>query len=134
MVLAAYFKQDGLCVYCKGSVNDRNATWEHVIPRGWGGPESGYNIVLACEQCNGLKSGIESYITNQLDRSLDLTSRGALFMLRCAKLFRSSNKSVEFRMRYFHMAHDMLRAVDYHMEVAGKAVPAIPKSERSKFF
>lgn len=38
------------CVYC-GSMED--LTTDHLIPRSRGGDESGDNVVLACQSCNG---------------------------------------------------------------------------------
>lgn len=134
LVIAAYKKQEGLCLYCMDDVDESNSTWEHVIPRAWGGPASGCNSVLACEPCNNLKSQVESIVSNSLDKDLPLTSKAALFILHCSVRFRTNTqKSVLWRARYFRMAHHMLEMVDYHEAHIGSRIPDIPAKLRSKF-
>lgn len=40
------------CAYC-GSTND--LSWDHLIPRSKGGPDTADNHVLACKRCNSSK-------------------------------------------------------------------------------
>jgi len=134
VVIAAYKKQKGLCPYCTNDVDETNSTWEHVIPRAWGGPANGYNSVLACEPCNSLKSQVESVVSNSLDKDLPLTSKAALFILHCSIRFRTNtSKSTLWRVRFFRMAHHMLEMVDYHEAHLGNDIPDLPAKLRPKF-
>ncbi|MCB0319245.1 MAG: HNH endonuclease [Bdellovibrionales bacterium] len=45
------------CQYCSTSLNSKNATLDHVIPRSQAGTTSWENIVLACAPCNRKKGG-----------------------------------------------------------------------------
>jgi hypothetical protein len=49
-------RQDGECIYCDKqfdyNVQARRPTFDHIIPGAWGE----FNLVLACEACNGAKS------------------------------------------------------------------------------
>lgn len=48
----AVLQRDGrLCVYCAG----RADTVDHVLPRCRGGGDNWFNLVAACQACNGLK-------------------------------------------------------------------------------
>lgn len=133
LVFACYHSQNGECYYCPSAITPHNATWEHVIPRGWGGPNTDYNLVLACEECNKMKSRIESFITNQMGKHLDLTSRAALFLLRCSRLFRTVDAPADRKVHYFRMAEAMLRTVDHHLQVQAHEVPRVPRKMRGKF-
>jgi 5-methylcytosine-specific restriction endonuclease McrA len=49
---AAVLLRDGrLCVYCGG----RADTVDHILPRCRGGGDTWFNLVAACQSCNGLK-------------------------------------------------------------------------------
>jgi len=134
IVLAAFIKQKGLCPYCRHDVTPENATWEHIIPRAWGGPNVGKNIVLACEQCNALKSEIESFISNAFDKHTVLTSRAALFILHASIRFRTHKKKTDsWKIRYFRMAHSMLEMVDYIEANPNGNMPHITGKLRHKF-
>ena len=135
IVLAAYLSQKGLCPYCRGEVTPSNATWEHIIPRAWGGPNVGKNIILACEGCNSLKSEIESFVSNAFDKNLPLTSKAALFILHCSVRCRTHKKKAPpWKVRYFRMAHHMMEMVDYVEANLAENIPHIPGKLRSKFF
>ncbi len=112
-VIARLASQEGLCVYCDVNLTEKNATLDHVIPRSWGGNPSGVmNTVLACEQCNSFKSGLESHITNQMGAHLGLVERAALFALRCMK--RPNKSTLRNRLRFSRMAEHVIAASDQH--------------------
>lgn len=48
-------RDDFKCHYCK---NDKNLTYDHIIPRSKGGSNKHTNIVLACYTCNQLKGDL----------------------------------------------------------------------------
>jgi len=135
VVIGAYERQSGLCPYCMEPVTDRNATWEHIIPRSWGGPENGRNTFLACEPCNALKSEVESFISNAFDKQTTLTTRVALFILHCGVRFRThKKKTTVWKMRYFRMSHHILEMTDYHMNHMADDIPELKGNLRHKFF
>lgn len=45
-----------LCAYCKKTLHFRTMTIDHVVPRSKGGTDDLSNLVVACKQCNTLKS------------------------------------------------------------------------------
>jgi 5-methylcytosine-specific restriction endonuclease McrA len=44
-------RDDHTCTYCAGHAN----TVDHVLPRSRGGGDTWFNLVAACQSCNGLK-------------------------------------------------------------------------------
>ena len=45
-------RRDGyICTYCRG----RADTVDHILPRSRGGGDTWFNLVAACQSCNGLK-------------------------------------------------------------------------------
>lgn len=134
-VIFAFKSQDGLCLYCMNPVDESNATWEHVVPRSWGGHEAGRNEVLACEPCNSLKSEIESMVTHNFSKHTPLPTRAALFILHAAVRFRThKKKTTAWKMRYARMAHHMLEMADCHVDHHADVIPEIDKKLRVKFF
>ena len=112
-IISRFTSQEGLCVYCDVNLTEKNATMDHVIPRSWGGNTGGImNTVLACEQCNSFKSGLESHITNQMGAHLGLIERAALFTLRCMK--RPHGSTFRNRLRFSRMAEHVISAADEH--------------------
>ncbi len=133
-VLAAYLDQKGLCPYCQGEITSSNVTVEHIIPRAWGGLNFGRNVVLACEECNNLKSEIETLICQAFDKRMPLTSKAALFLLRASVRFRIHKKETgSFKVRYFRMAHLLLETVDDVESHRAEDIPQIPIKHRAKF-
>ena len=127
-IISRFASQEGLCGYCDVPLTEKNATMEHVIPRAWGGNAGGItNTILACEQCNSFKSGLESHITNQMGAHLGLTDRAALFMLRCMK---RPHKNSAFKTRFTRMAYRVMEAADAHC--LQRSV-VIPKQHREKY-
>jgi 5-methylcytosine-specific restriction endonuclease McrA len=50
----------GKCIHCAARLvveldGETNATIEHIVPRGHGGPDEIENLALACARCNHLK-------------------------------------------------------------------------------
>ena len=138
LVIATYKKQRGICPYCRGPVDETNATWEHIVPRAWGGPEAGENVALACQPCNSLKSSVESLVSSLTQDHPDLSSRAALFILRCAKSFvtqggNGKKFTLPKRMRYFWMAHEMLRMSEYLLKNQHEALPYLTKKDFKSF-
>jgi 5-methylcytosine-specific restriction endonuclease McrA len=48
-------RDDFRCQYCGESMQARDLTFDHVVPRSQGGKTSWTNIVTACRPCNGKK-------------------------------------------------------------------------------
>lgn len=69
MILRASVKaRDGrVCQYC--GTNDPAAYYalDHVIPRKLGGPDTAYNLVIACQPCNSRKGRWHVWIPANLD-------------------------------------------------------------------
>ncbi len=127
-IISRFSSQEGLCIYCDVDLTEKNATMDHVIPRSWGGNTGGVmNTVLACEQCNSFKSGLESHITNQMGAHLSLIERAALFTLRCMK---RPHKNPAFRIRFVRMAEHVLEAADEHHQ---QHRTLIPRQHREKY-
>lgn len=138
VVIGAYKQQGGLCIYCREKVDETNATWEHIVPRSWGGAAAGPNCVLACAACNSLKSQLESFISNAFHKHETLPTKAALFILHCSKHFRrrkaaNKKRSVEWRMRFFWMAHHMLELSEWHERNQHEVIPQMDAQLRSKF-
>ena len=49
-------RDDFKCQYCGDSLNLRDLTFDHVVPRSQGGPTSYSNIVSCCVSCNTRKA------------------------------------------------------------------------------
>lgn len=45
-------RDGGSCAYCGESLEFRNATLDHLIPKSQGGSRGPENVVLACLECN----------------------------------------------------------------------------------
>jgi glutaredoxin len=134
IVIGAYLRQKGICPYCQRSVTTDNATWEHVIPRAWGGPNVGSNVVLACQACNSAKSALESFISNNFGRELDMGSRAALFVLRCMKLNRLPYKKRRLPQdTYLRMAEDLREAADAWIRAGRVTIPELTDKTRGAF-
>lgn len=132
--LSRFNSQQGLCIYCEVALTESNVTLEHVIPRCWsrGGDGrskngGGKNLVLACEQCNSLKSVLESHITNQMGSHLGLVERAALFMLGCMK---RPHKNPAFKLRFTRMASQVMEAADAHHQ---RHRALVPKQHRERY-
>lgn len=41
-----------VCIYCRGLLQKRFETKEHLIPLSWGGNNTPYNLRFACSSCN----------------------------------------------------------------------------------
>lgn len=127
-IISRFTEQKGLCVYCDVNLTNENATMDHIIPRSWGGKTSGImNTVLACEQCNSFKSGIESHIINHMGSHLSMVERAALFMLRCMKRLR---KNPALEGRFVRMAVHVQEAADEHCR---QHQFSLPKHHRRKY-
>jgi 5-methylcytosine-specific restriction endonuclease McrA len=50
-----FLRDQYCCAYCGHQFEDRDLTFEHVIPRAQGGKTTWTNIVAACTACNGRK-------------------------------------------------------------------------------
>lgn len=48
-------KQEGLCAGCKINFPFSNFTFDHIMPRSKGGPDTDDNMQLLCNYCNSLK-------------------------------------------------------------------------------
>lgn len=66
------FSQDQWkCGYCGESVNEANATLDHIVPQSKGGTHSRSNLQTACLMCNSIKSGkTEDEVAMQLLKSI----------------------------------------------------------------
>jgi hypothetical protein len=133
IVIDAYLKQKGQCPYCQNEVTKHNATWEHILPRAWGGPNIGLNIILACEPCNNAKSAIESLISNSFGTELDMGSRAALFILRCMKLNRGRRKAKLPPGTYLRMAEHMQFTADDWIQNGRVTIPELTDQTRGAF-
>jgi 5-methylcytosine-specific restriction endonuclease McrA len=51
-----YTRDNGHCMYCGKRVSKSDFTLDHVIPQFLGGPYNWTNLVVACKNCNGIKS------------------------------------------------------------------------------
>jgi 5-methylcytosine-specific restriction endonuclease McrA len=49
---------DPRCFYCGGPLTVRWSTLDHVTPRSEGGPDEEWNLLLACQRCNGRKGNL----------------------------------------------------------------------------
>ncbi len=131
IALKAYLRQRGICPYCRRPVTPDNATWEHVIPRGWGGMHAGFNIFIACQDCNSAKSSIESMVSNLANGlgkrlEVDWEIKAALFMLRCAKAHRKPPRRLPLPQGTFlRMALYVQQATDFRIrERRGLGIPS----------
>ena len=52
-----YLRDKGRCQYCGRRFNMRDLTYDHVIPKAFGGAVSWDNIVTCCRSCNLKKGG-----------------------------------------------------------------------------
>jgi hypothetical protein len=54
LLVSLWNRQNGTCIYCdeKFDYLKKKPTFDHIVPGGWGE----FNIVLACQWCNGIKS------------------------------------------------------------------------------
>jgi 5-methylcytosine-specific restriction endonuclease McrA len=52
-----FARDKGRCQYCRKKLTRKEATYDHVVPRRFGGPTRWDNIVLACVPCNQRKGG-----------------------------------------------------------------------------
>ncbi len=50
--LAAWHRQKGRCMWCRGTVRPDAATLEHIVPRSEGGGSDAANLGMACGPCN----------------------------------------------------------------------------------
>ena len=50
-----YYRDHGICQYCERSLTLKEATYDHVMPRGRGGKHEWKNVVVSCTSCNGRK-------------------------------------------------------------------------------
>lgn len=133
-VIRAYIKQEGLCPYCERAVTGKNATWEHIIPRAWGGQNVEPNIILACEPCNSAKSAIESLISSGFSKELDIGSRAALFILRCMKINKGKHKKRGLpKGTYLRMAVNMQERVDEWIRSGAVVLPELTDQNRGAF-
>lgn len=55
-LISKFNEQEGKCHYCKVEVGSCNMAMDHVIPLSRGGSHSESNVVIACKDCNQLKS------------------------------------------------------------------------------
>jgi hypothetical protein len=69
------------CQYC--GVTDRRLIADHVVPMFQGGPGLPYNLVAACEPCNGLKSG-KTVVPKNIDVLRALNSDWADYIVKKA--------------------------------------------------
>jgi 5-methylcytosine-specific restriction endonuclease McrA len=51
-----YRRDGGRCVYCRMPLTEREATYDHRVPRAQGGTSAQTNIVLSCALCNQAKA------------------------------------------------------------------------------
>ncbi len=134
IVIGAYLRQQGLCPYCKLPVTKENATWEHIIPKAWGGANSGLNIILACQACNTAKSAIESLISSNFKEDVDITSKAALFILRCMKLNTRPHRKHKLAIdTYLRMAVNMQTVAEDWARNGKVALPELNSQTRSAF-
>lgn len=52
-----YVRDKGVCQYCGSSYEQRELTYDHVIPRSRGGQTEWTNVVTCCVTCNLKKGG-----------------------------------------------------------------------------
>ncbi len=50
-----YLRDDGICMYCSKKVSLSNFTFDHVVPKSFGGKTNWKNIVVCCAKCNRKK-------------------------------------------------------------------------------
>jgi len=55
---ARLFAADPHCHCCQESLNFSQCTLDHIRPKSRGGDDSDSNLVLACQDCNGLKGAL----------------------------------------------------------------------------
>ncbi len=135
-MIGAYLQQRGLCLYCQRPVTVHNATWEHIIPRAWGGHSLDLNVVLACEPCNNAKSAIESLISNNFSKELDLGSQAALFILRCMKMNRGRSRHRKVKLpqdTYLRMAVHMQIVAEDRLRLGQVTIPELTDQTRGAF-
>ena len=62
-----FFRQKGICFYCRQSQSITNWSVDHVIPMSEGGSNALSNKIGACKSCNNLKQsvGIEEFLKLQ---------------------------------------------------------------------
>lgn len=131
-ILGHLSKQQGLCAYCETGLTERNVTLEHIIPRSWGGHESGRNTLLACGPCNGAKSALESIVSNEFEKTLHLPDRAAVFVLLCMRGPGKSKRRVH-RRAYGKMAAIFLREADHRIHHLIHGIPRIPLKVRKRY-
>lgn len=56
-------EQNHRCCYCGERTNEGRvrSTLEHIIPKSYGGPDSYWNLVMACEPCNSARGNEMSF-------------------------------------------------------------------------
>lgn len=69
-------QQGGKCHYCPVALTEATATLEHIVPRGFGGPASWYNLVVTCAECNQKRAhGLNLCPCKRCRRALDMFHR-----------------------------------------------------------
>ena len=51
-----YYRDHGMCQYCGTTMNMKQTTYDHVIPRSKGGTHTWDNVVMSCSKCNNVKA------------------------------------------------------------------------------
>jgi 5-methylcytosine-specific restriction endonuclease McrA len=52
-----YIRDRGMCMYCGKKVSLSSFTFDHVVPRCYGGASVWTNVVVSCMRCNSRKGG-----------------------------------------------------------------------------
>ena len=52
-----YFRDGGVCAYCRQKIARVEVTVDHITPRWAGGKSTWENLVCACKRCNNRKGG-----------------------------------------------------------------------------
>ena len=51
-----YYIQNKKCEYCDKNINIEHMTYEHILPKSFGGTTAVHNVCLICKKCNRLRS------------------------------------------------------------------------------
>ena len=65
-----YAAQEGLCWICQQPFPLAEMTFDHYIPRSWGGSDGRNNLRLACLKCNGTRGDKDPIIASNNQEGL----------------------------------------------------------------
>lgn len=81
--LHIYSRDEYTCQYCSGKFSENELTLDHVIPIEKDGQNTEENLVTACKNCNGKKTGLDLEIFLFKNKNLNPTSK---ILERCGKV------------------------------------------------